>query len=172
MHVICRRGRLWSHINLYWWTFAWAKTRTAWHFHVERYSITKMTYINFNIKQVESGQPYKSTLVDLAWAKTRTLWHFRVQRYSITKMTHILVKSKLSQALIYLEWLHGIAVHTLLRATPNVQVQGGPNWAGGRIMLTIQGPMDWAVHQLYAWFSCPVYIRCPFHIPFQQLEAP
>ena len=57
-HVISWRGRLWSHINLHWRTFA--------------------------------------------WVQTRTLWHFHVQRHSITKMTHILVKNKLSQALIYL----------------------------------------------------------------------
>ena len=29
------------------WTFAWMQTRTLWHFHVQRYSITKMTHILF-----------------------------------------------------------------------------------------------------------------------------
>ena len=43
-HVISGQGWLWSHVNLHWWTFASAHTRTLWHIHVQKYSITKMTH--------------------------------------------------------------------------------------------------------------------------------
>ena len=38
--------------------------------------------------------------------QTKPLSHFHVQRYSITKITHIVVKNKLSQALIYLSVIY------------------------------------------------------------------
>ena len=37
-----------------------------------------------------------------ALVQIRTLSHLHVQRYSITKITHIVVKNRLSHALIYL----------------------------------------------------------------------